>query len=235
MNDEQTTPTPTPTPEEPERARTTLFDLLPQDAREDLHKMILLGYEPGKIRSKLLHMYKAEGKYSSLTADRRTYIKYIEANRETITKLDETEKALISQAVSSLDATKSAVDATLGETSLANKRKVFENLFKECELRITILKLRQTQGLFDNHTESVLAGYIKQQREIMEKLVVLQEDLNKDNAEQFVKTLENFSHEFCVVVFNAYKKLNGEEKFSEFKSIISEELKKTVQRLYINP
>jgi hypothetical protein len=189
-------------------------------------------YGATRIRDAMLEKYGDKEK--KLESHISTYHRYINMNKEAILKEIEAQKEEAKLTASSLSAMKCIIDST-EENSLENKRQALLAMYKLCEARMKVLEARQAQGLFDTHTEAVLGSYIKQMREIIEKLVVYQDALNKDSEMQFNNVLETFAHELAVIVFNTYKKLNGDANFSQFRSDVAEEMKKAVQRLFIDP
>lgn len=235
---DETTPQPEPTtPEVPfstpeektEGERKVIsFDLLPDEIRADLHKLIGMGYGAIRIRNAMIEKYPNEKRLEVHSA---TYHAYTNLHRDSIMKEIEAQKEITAASASSLNLMKDVIE----DNSLENKRAALMAMYKLCEARMKIMEARQAQGLFDTHAEAVLGNYIKQMREIIEKLVVYQDALNKDSEKQFNNVLETFAHELAVIVFNSYKKLNGDNNFSQFKSEVAEEVKKAVVRLFIEP
>jgi hypothetical protein len=52
----------------------------------------------------------------------------------------------------------------------------------------------------------------------------LSEELKKDSTEQLYREVENLVYQWLVACLGAYKKVHGEEKFLEFKSIVQDDI-----------
>ena len=151
-------------------------------------------------------------------------------------KAKEIQQSLIEETKGSLADTKGMVDATTENVSIDNKKQALEALFNRCEKRIKMLTSLQQSGYnyFGTEVEKVIGSYIREQRQIVEKCVALQTQLNKDSTDQSYKEFENLTYLWGVTALNCYKEVQGDNKFLEFKSKLKIAIPKTIQSYLAN-
>jgi hypothetical protein len=224
---------PTNVPPKETVERSNKLELLPDHIKKDLHELIAKGFGDANIKKALEDRYT--GKTTFLPAAIGTFKSYRMAHHHEIMKMVELQKNLIESTKDSLNDVKDAVNTTTDNIiSLENKRNVLETLFNKCAQRIKIIETLNGGNWPSAQFEQVIGAYVREQRAILETLVKLQAELSKDTEGQVYKEIENILYAWLVAVLNCYKQINGEQKFSEFKGLLTDELGKVLQSFGVN-
>jgi hypothetical protein len=202
------------------------LDLLPEYIKKDLHDLIRNGMGEQRIKNAIEERYLGKTKF--LPAAKETYRYYINAHKEELMKEVNIQKAILDSTKESLGDMKDILGGEIDGSSIENKKRALERLYDRCNKRIQLIESSQST-ILSAQLESVIGAYLREQRSILETLLTLQTELRKDTTAQLYAEMENITYDWCVRVLDIYKKLHGEDKISEFKLALKEELPKILR------
>jgi hypothetical protein len=203
------------------------LEFLPLEIKKELNALIQQGL--GQVNLKKVLEERFPNKSQFLPASHPTYQVYIDAHKDELMHQLTVQKSLVESTKESYVDMKTAIEAVVSDDTLENKKKALEVLYKRIDERIELLKDTQASGFLSAQLETVIGAYIREQRNIIEKLITLKADLEKDNSAQLYAEFENLTYSWFVTVLNAFKKVHNEDKLIEFQSILKEELPKITQ------
>lgn len=199
------------------------LDLLPDHMRKDLDELVVKGYGGWKLKKVMEDRYL--GKTTFLPVTKETFDNYVKANKERIMKVANIQKSLVEATKESLSDMKEIVDSTVdGGISLENKMQVLVSLFSKCQKRIELIEASNSSFLNPQY-EQVIGAYMREQRAILETIVKLQDELNKNTGDKIYNEFEKLTYSWLVTVINCYKKIHGDTKLIEFKGSLTDDLK----------
>jgi len=199
------------------------LDLLSDNIKKEMNNLILQGC--GEVMLKKITEERFGNKTYLLPASIETYRAYINKVKPTLLEEQKIQKELTEASSTELADMKDVISA-IEKDDLDNIKQTLQKLYERCAARIKWIEIQQSRpGMFpSSQMESVLGAYFREQRNILEKLVSLKVELQKDSKKQLYEELENLTYMWLVTVRNCYKKLHGEEKLSEFSRLLQEDL-----------
>lgn len=207
----------------------TKLDFLPEEMREELDKLVTKGASPAFARRMMTERF--EKKSSLVKASVSSYKRYFHQNRERLAKESELKKELVEANREQIQAAGSTLQTLVDPNQpLENKKQALAYLFSKCAERLKLLEARQRLYI-DPQLESVILNNIKEQRVILEKLVVLQAELNKDQSSALFDELKTYTQVVLSIVYHAYRLTHGgaDSKMMEFELNLTNLLPKALK------
>lgn len=110
------------------------------------------------------------------------------------------------------------------DISLADKRVALTALFDSCEARSKLLQERQT-NFIDPALEALILANRKEQRIIIEKVAVLNDQLTKESDKDWISEASSLVQVILSAVYNSYRLTHTDQSnFSMFSSTLGENL-----------
>ena len=110
------------------------------------------------------------------------------------------------------------------DISLSDKRAALTALFNACEARSKMLQERQT-NFIDPALEALILANRKEQRIIIEKVAVLNDQLTKESSQDWIGEASSLVQVILSAVYNSYRLVHTDQSnFSMFSSTLGENL-----------
>lgn len=214
-----------------------MIDRLPKNIKEEINQMIYDGQPIYGIKQKIEENHK--GKSDMFPISYNTYKHYAEARKADIIKQVELNDAIIEDTKRSTseiaDCVKNSLeDIKNGKVDFDNTRQNFTNLYETLQKRVKILEAAQGKVIFDSHLESVILGYKKEARALLEASSKIADQM-KDNFDvELLDTLKEITYAWGQRVFSVCKKIYGDDpkKNAEFERLVLEGMEEHLTDYY---
>lgn len=192
---------------------------LPQEVKDDMENFMR---EVNPYASRKYMKEKYGGAYPKLKELSATaFTQYFKRHNVKIIKELALQKETISPNPEMLQVINAITDPDIG---LDDKRNALTSLFNACRARSELLEARQT-NFIDPQYEALILANRKEQRAIIEKVAILNEQLSRESDKDFLQELEDFTQVLLSSVINTYKLTHTDQaNFSLFTSTLSENL-----------
>jgi hypothetical protein len=214
----------------PNRIRHCKLENLPESIRRDLDELIWRGHGERAIKKALLQNHGTASPL--LGASVGTYRTYIQLHKPQIQKRQQITRLMAAANVEGLKEVEMVKDLILNPEKMGTpqeRSKIFNGLLNRIEGRIKILEAAQDSTDPDPHTEQVIAGYLKEEKAILETLAKLAPQFENDYQKEFLIEIEYYTQVFINVAFNSYRIVNGDTNYALFAQTFKERLTEAVK------
>ncbi len=214
----------------PNRARHCKLENLPESIRRELDELIWRGHGERAIKKALLQNHGTA--FPLLGASVGTYRTYIQLQKPQIQKRQQITRLMAAANVEGLKEVEMVKDLILNPEKMGTpqeRSKIFNELLSHIEDRIKILEAAQDSTDPDPRTEQVIAGYLKEEKAILETLAKLAPQFENDHQREFLIEIEYYTQVFTNVVFNSYRIVNGDTNYLSFAQTFKERLTDAVK------
>jgi len=212
------------------KTRQGVIDKLPDNIKNELHQMIFDDY-PVYILKRILER-KYQGKTNLFPITYNTYKRFIQTHKADIVKKFALENALLNDTSHSEREIAECVQNSLddlksGNVGVDNTRKNFKWLYERLMKRIKVLEAAQGKVVFDSHLESVILGYRKEGRALLEAASKIVDHMKDNYDKEIIDTLIEITDGWSGKIPNICKKVfgNNPKQMDELKRHMEGEVK----------